>query len=197
MRRICSVFALIILVLILAGCGTSKPDKAAHALREQLLTMEQLGGTAYLTADYGLRIYEYTMDFDYWPEGELELCLTAPENLAGIGVYLREGSAALRYDGMVVSTGPLTSGGLSPLEAVPSLLQTAVTGYVAESAFEMLDGAQVLRISYRSPETQAGVGEEATLWFDLQTGLPLQGEIFSDGYRVIAVTFAGLTSTVG
>jgi hypothetical protein len=195
MRRICSTLAALALVLALAGCGTSKPDKAALALREQLLTMQQLGGTAYLTADYGVRLYEYAIDFDYWPLGELELRITAPENLSGIGVYLNEGSAALHYDGMVVSTGPLTSEGLSPLEAVPSLLRAAIEGYVAETAFEALDGAQVLRISYRSPEAQPGVGEEAALWFDLQTGLPIRGEILSDGYRVIAVTFVGLIST--
>ena len=192
MRRIYLTLAVLALMLTLTACGRSKADKAALALREQLLTVEQLSGTACLTADYGLRIYEYTIDFDYRRDGEMELCITAPENLAGIGVYLCAGSAALRYDGMVVSTGPLTAGGLSPLEAIPSLLQAAAEGYMAESAFETLDGAQVLRISYRSPETQAGVGDEAALWFDLQTGLPLQGEILSDGYRVIAVTFVGL-----
>jgi len=196
MRRICLTLTVLALMLTLAACGPTKPDKAALALREQLKTIEQLGGTAYLTADYGVRIYDYTIDFDYYQDGDLTLTITAPENLSGIGVSLHQGSAALHYDGMVVETGPLTSGGLSPLETVPSLLRTALEGYVAETAFETLGAAQTLRITYRNPEEQLGMGEEATLWFSLETNLPLQGEILSDGYRVIAVTFADLAQIV-
>ena len=196
MRRICLTLIVLALTLALTACGPTRPDKAALALREQLLAIEQLGGIAHLTADYGVRIYDYAIDFTYQQSGDMTLTLTAPENLSGIGVTLHQGSAALHYDGMVVETGPLTSGGLSPLEAVPSILRAAVDGYVAETAFETLDDTQTLRITYRNPEEQSGIGEEATLWFDLRTNLPIQGEILSDGYRVIAVTFENLAQII-
>lgn len=196
MRKVTTLFLALACCFALTGCqsGTSADDKALE-VRTTMLSLESITGKAYLTADYGVRVYEYAADVTYWRGGDIAVTITAPENLAGITARLKDGASSISFDGMQVETGKLTTGGLSPMEAIPSLLKSAEEGYIAQTSFEILDGAEVLRVTYRAADGSPGVGEEATLWFDLMTNLPICGEILSDGYRVIGVTFAHLSTT--
>lgn len=194
MRKITTILITFALCFSLAACANeTSADAKALEVRAYLLGLSHLEGVAYLTADYGTRVYEYVTQVSYQRDGDLSVTITAPEALAGITARLKDGALSMSFDGMQIETGKLTTGGLSPMEAIPSILKSAESGYIAESAFETLDGAQVLRVTYRAAESTPGVGEEATVWFDLVSNLPISAEILSDGYRVIAVTFAQLS----
>ena len=121
---------MIILCLLLSACGGGelgdRSEQLALDIRGDYLAMTACTATAEMTADYGQRVYEYSM------EGETVLSITAPENIAGIQARIQNGETALEYDGVRLETGPLNEQGLSPVDALPVLLAAAREGFIAE-----------------------------------------------------------------
>ena len=91
---------------------------------------------------------------------------------------------------MAVETGPLDSEGLTPVSAVPALLEAARSGYMRSCGLQE-DGA--LRVDLGDPEGSPGTGREMALWFDPATHALLRGEIRVDGFRAILCEFSSFT----
>ena len=66
-----------------------------------------------VTADYGQRVYEFELDAAVNGE-ETVLTVTAPELIAGVTARTAGTEGALEYDGVILETGALSRGGLSP-----------------------------------------------------------------------------------
>lgn len=180
------------MMLLLAGCGpagVSEAEELALAIRGEYL--EMTSGTAQLTvtADYGRRVYRYEMTA-LWEGEETELTLTAPETVAGVVARSDGEDSQLEYSGVAVETGPLDSEGLTPVSAVPALLEAARSGYMRSCGFQE-DGA--LRVDLGDPEGSPGTGREMALWFDPATHALLRGEIRVDGFRAILCEFSSFT----
>ena len=90
---------------------------------------------------------------------------------------------------MRVETGPLDDSGMSPVDAVPVLLDYAEGGFIAACGMETLEEQEVLRVDCREPEAAAGTGRECSLWFDPSTHALLRGELSQDGFTVIQCVF--------
>ena len=101
----------------------------------------------------------------------------------------------LEFDGVSLETGPLDDTGLSPLSAAPALLRCAREGFIAESALETVGESECLKVVCRDPEVQPGTGTEVSLWFDAGTHALKQGEILSDGARIVACIFTQFSMT--
>ena len=184
---------IIALLLVLSACGGgaegSQAEQLALEVRGTYLSLTGCTGSMEVTADYGQRVYQYTMDLSWTEDGTTTLTLTAPQEVAGITARLEQGESALEYDGVRVETGALDTQGLSPLEAAPLLLETAREGFLAECLLEDWDGVQTLHVTSRDPTRDPGQGREIQLWFDPETGAMLRGEIAWDGYTVVRCTF--------
>lgn len=185
------LICVLMILLVLSACGrtgTDGPQRQAIALRTAYLEAD--GCTAKLTvkADYGQRAYTYCVDVVV-TGGESMLTVTEPEELSGITARLTDGQSQLEYDGAVLETGPLSEDGLTPLSAVPALLECARSGFMDSCGMERLGEQEALRVLCRDPEQSAGHGREITLWFAPDTGALLQGEIAVDGTRVILCEF--------
>ena len=180
-----------------SGEGGSQAEQLALDIRGEYLAMTECAASMEVIADYGQRVYEYGIDLDWQREGESVLTLTAPENVAGVTARLAAGEAALEYDGVRVETGPLDDTGLSPVSAVPLLLEYIQSGYMAECGMEQDGEEEVLRVVCRDPEAQPGTGRECSLWFYPDTHALLRGELSQDGYTVIQCAFSAFQITPG
>lgn len=192
MRRRTVCAQMMILCLLLSACGRSAgkgAEELALAIRAEYIAMTACAGQMDVTADYGERVYEYTMDFTYEKDGELVLTVVEPENIAGITARVSENGTALEFDGTRLETGPLSEEGLSPIDALPALLDYAREGCIAEAGMEIIDGAETVRICCRDPEKEPGEGTEGTLWFDSGTHDLVKGEISVDGFVVVRCEF--------
>lgn len=189
-KRLCAL--MMILILPLAACGGERGNEAEEtlsAVRGQYLEMTGCSGHADLTADYGRRVYTYGVDFTWQREGETFLTITAPEMVAGTTAHIAAGETALEYDGVMLETGPLNEEGLSPVDVLPALLAYAREGFAAECVLE--EEPSRLHVICRDPEEEPGVGPEAQLWFDPETGALLRGELSEAGVTVIQCEFSG------
>lgn len=190
-----TMVCVLMMMLALSACGGARendPQQQVLALRTDYLEAD--GCTAKLTvkADYGQRVYAYDVEVVV-AGGESVLTVTAPEELAGITARLTDGQSQLEYDGAVLETGPLSEDGLTPLSAVPALLECARSGFIHSSTAERLGERETLRVLCRDPEQPAGKGREVSLWFDSASRALIQGEIHLDGYRVILCEFESFT----
>jgi len=195
-RRIVVCAQMIILCLVLCACGQTADtgaDELALEIRGQYIAMTTCAGQMELIADYGERVYEYTMDFFYEKDGELVLTIIEPESIAGITARVSDGGTTLEFDGTRLETGSLSGDGLSPIDGLPTLFTYAREGCIAECGVETLDNTQSLRICCRDPEDKPGKGAEATLWFDSGTHELLKGEISADGYVIVRCEFISFT----
>lgn len=180
------------LALLLTGCGLGgeKPEELATAFRETYSQMTLFQAQAQVTADYGDRAYQYTVQC----EGNAQsgsLTVTEPESIAGAGTRWEDGQTCLDYEELTLETGQLSPDGLSPADAMPVILQTCVDGALLESGWEDWDEeGQVLYLLLQNPNAQQST---VALWVDPETYAMKQAEILWDGQMVIEFSFAAFT----
>ena len=195
MRKLLS--CVLMMTLLLAGCGgqsgEESPDNLAAQIRGEYLSLSAWTATVSVTADYGERVYDFVLDVSWEKEGETVLTVVEPELIAGITARLKEDGAYLEYDGASLSTGPLTGEGMTPLEAVPFLMEQLTSGYMARCDHETWDERQVLRVDCRDPEGEKGTGSECALFFDPDTHDLLRAELSYDGAVVLTAEFTDFT----
>lgn len=190
-KKVCTRMISLFLLCLLCGCtGADSDNDLTLELRSDFLSREGCSGVMELTADYGQRVYAYTVEFDGTVKDGMTLVITAPEEVAGITANIREGQTYLEYDGVRLETGPVNEEGLSPLDALPTFLTAMESGYIAETGSEIMGETEVLRICCRDPETDPGQGLETVLWFDKAQKTLLRGEVRSDGFTVIQCEFS-------
>ncbi len=190
-KKLCTRMIPLLLCAILCGCvGEQGDNDLTLEFRGDFLSRTGCTGTMDLTADYGQRVYEYTVEFSETEEDGLTMTITAPEEVAGITARIASEQTALEYDGIQLETGPLNSDGLSPMDALPAFFEAMESGYMAETGTEMIGETEVLRICCRDPELDPGQGLETVLWFDKAQKTLLQGEVRSDGFTVIRCEFS-------
>lgn len=186
----------LLLSLCLAGCtGTAQENQLALDLRTAFLSMEGCSGAMEVEADYGQRVYQYTVAFSGTQAEGLTLVITAPQEVAGITAHVAEGQTWLTFDGVRLETGPLNQEGLSPLDALPAFLTAMQSGCIAESGSEWLGEREAFRLCCRDPAEEPGQGLETVLWFDKEEKTLLQGELRSAGSTVVRCVFSSFILT--
>ena len=191
MRRL---FACVLMMTLLAACGPAgeTPEDAAFQIQRRYREMAGCSATVDLTAEYGDRVYDFTVDAVCRKDGETVLTVTAPELIAGITARLAEGETVLEYDGAALSLGDLDGEGLTPVSAIPELFRQAASGNMAECSWA--DGEQTrLQALCRDPEAEENTGSEFLLVFDRDTQALLSAELSRDGVRVLTAQFSEFT----
>ena len=181
------------MTLLLAACSmgpaqVSPAEKLALEIRGEYLDLAAWTARVEITADYGRRVYQYQLAAAGDGE-ETVLTLTAPETVSGLTARLTKEDGMLEYDGLSVETGPLDSDGLTPVSALPVLVEAVRSGYMTACSLE--EG--VLRVDCGDPQGTPGAGREVSLWFSEETHALTRGEILWDGFRVISCEFLEFT----
>lgn len=195
-----TVFCVLMMTLFLTGCGQGRgkdytAEEAALQMRTQYLAAAGCEGTAVVTADYGERVYGFTLDFSWVRDGETVMTVTAPEELEGLTATVGAGESRLEFQGVSLGTGDLTGEGLTPLEYLPAVMTNIDSGFMAESVFETQEDRETLRVLFRDAEKKAGDGLECVLWFDRSTCDLLRAELSYYGDLVIRSDFIAFELT--
>lgn len=190
-RALRRLFALIPMILFLASCGTTtrEGEKLALDVRARALEATACQMEAEVLADYGDRVYTYTLSFQWNEAGESRITVQAPETIRGVTAVIAEGETKLLYEGAELETGPLSSNGLSPLDALPALLTACREGYISQVDMERWGDVLAVRVTYGEGDGSVVDAVQYRIWYAVETGQPLYGEILSGGKSVIQCTF--------
>ena len=181
------------LLLVVTGCeGQGQPTPEARA-RQHYAGLTGFTAQGEIRADYGDKVYEFQVSV----AGDLNsgtLKVTAPASVAGTSFTWMEGVGAVAYGEITLETGTLSPDGLSPVDAVPVVLQSLATGTTVTACLETLEGEEVLFWELVPPGLTA---EESTVlvWLGRQEWDLLGWEITSRGRTVVSGTMTQYSDT--
>ena len=186
MRRAGSL-ALTISLLLLCACGSGGSKREWKNWQESLREAESVSFTAELEADMGENVFRCTMEVSR-RDGETTMTLTEPEIAAGITARIRDGETMLSYDGLELCVGTLPGGKRTPVESVPLLLDTLLSGYVTGWQKEKTEDGTAARLELYVDEESS-----ALLWLREEDGTPLRMDLLRGGRSAVRCRITDFT----
>ena len=177
----CRLLSLLLLIVFtMTGCAGHTPKTGQQALDFRTALMEQGGCsfTAQITADYGSRVYSFTVDCVN-EKDRTQIQVLEPESIADIRATVSADGTKLAFDGAELDFGKLANGHVSPITA-PWLIHHCWIGeYIAWSG----NDGDLERVTYLSGYDE----EELTVdtWFS--DGIPIRSEVVYDGVRCLVL----------
>lgn len=169
-----AVFALMIALSLLSGCGQKAEEKAFMDFQSAVSGAAGIEFTADVRAEYDDKTEEYTLKLSKDANG-VSVEVVKPDIIAGIKAHIDADSSTLEYDGASLDTGKLADNGLTPISALPELVSALSSGHLDIAWSEGY--ATVAQITPKDDLT-------VTVWFD-ENMLPFHAELQSGG-KVLA-----------
>ena len=160
--------------LLLSACGSAALDRF-EALSAKLNQAEALSFTAELTALYPDRAARFSLRYSQ-EDGVQRVTVLSPASISGISARIERGGTSLEYDGLILDTGDLDDYGLSPMSALPLLVDALCRG-LADAFWTQEDG-DVVKILYDDHT-------DAQVWFTDEM-IPTHAELICGGTVTVA-----------
>lgn len=180
------LISILCVVFIFAGCkNTNSPLENAMALREHVVKSNGCSFLSTVTADYGDKLYTFSMECRTDKEGNMAFTVTKPITLTGIAGKIDTAGGAITFDDKVLAFQTIADGQVTPVTAPWLLIKTLRSGYLRDCT----DTENGYKISIDdSYETDA-----LRLVIYVEENLPVAGEIFWKGRRVLTLTVESFT----
>lgn len=178
---------LMLIVMLLAGCGRSNSElDQAMAIRDRLLKSNGCEFDAVITADYGKKVYTFSMHCQADSQGKLTFRVTDPETISGITGTVSELGGKLTFDDQALAFELLADGQVTPVSAPWLLIHTLRGGYLTSCGRDGDELHIVIDDSYADDALQLDI------WTD-SAGVPTRGEILWKGRRVLSIDVRSFT----
>ena len=176
------VGALLIVMILLTGCSRGDPGmERALALRGKLLRASGCSFDTKITADYGDKLYEFSLDCEADAQGNLTFSVLQPESIAGITGNIRDSGGNLTFEDVALHFDLMAEDQLSPVSAPWIFLKTLRSGYITSTAEE--EGS--LRLSVDDSFDDDAL--RLDIWLG-EDSLPYRAEILHDGRRILSLS---------
>lgn len=168
---------IVCIALMLTACGGGASRSSVEKFSQELRERENLRFTSRIRAEYDDRCAEFTLEYISGSDG-CTVTVISPDIIKGVSAHVKAGETALEYEGVMLDTGMLDDFGLSPMSALPLLVDAMKNGYL-DSAWE--ENGELAAIFVPSDEISVEVH------MDKYTKTPVSAEISSSGrVRVFA-----------
>lgn len=177
----------VLLWVLLPGCSAGEDAMGqALTLRSRLVSANGYGFDANITADFGDKLYRFSMNCQTDPGGNLSFTVTEPETIEGITGTIDAQGGKLTFDDTALAFELLADGRLSPVSAPWVLVHTLHYGYITACA--QTDSGVMISIndSYEDEALNLSV-------YLGRDGLPAEAEISWNGRRVLSLTVKSFT----
>lgn len=175
------VIGVLLVMLLLSGCGDSNRElEQGMAFRTKLLAASQCSFDAEITADYGDKVYTFSMSCLGNSDGDISFTVTQPETIAGVAGTISEEGGKLTFEDTALCFELMADDQLSPVSAPWVFLRTLRSGYLTSACME--DG--LLRLSIDDSFEDDAL--HLDIW--LEDDAPVRAEILYDNRRILTVT---------
>lgn len=174
------VIAVLLLLIMISGCGSGGSIERGLVLRKKLLNSNGCSFDAVITADYGEKVYTFSMRCQADKNGDLSFSVTEPDSISGITGGIRNTGGELTFDGKVLAFEMLADGQITPVSSPWLFVKTLQSGYF--SSCGTWDGGLVLGIDDSYKENALHLD----IWLD-SDDLPVRSEILWQGRRVVSL----------
>lgn len=183
------MLGLFILILICTGCSNLRDEQLEAAIHARYGGTTQFSTVIQMRLNQGDFVSDYTLSYAGQPENEHILTVTAPSELAGLVVRVRnDKTMEVTYDGAVFLPATLEGTTLSPIAILCDLVSNWQTGYADSVQTEkQKDQPMIIWTAY-----SANTGEEMTYCtvFRKDTLEPCSANCFHEGVCVLSLTFS-------
>ena len=172
---------LLLLLLSFSGCSkTAGEIERGMALRSKILQATSCSFDADITADYGDKIYTFSMSCQGNNQGDITFKVTAPESISGITGIISENDGFLTFENVSLAFERMADDQITPVSAPWILLQTLRSGYLTSAGIEEEGIRLTIDDSYEEDALQLDI------WLD-ENDYPKRGEILYDGRRILSL----------
>ncbi len=178
------IFVLVLIVTLLCGCSADTSMDRVLNLRQALLNADECSFQTRITADYGEKIYSFTMECRCDREGNLNFAVLQPETICGITGEVSAAGGLLTFDDKALAFELLADGQITPVSAPWLLMRTLRGGYISACSGEGDSLLVQMDDSY----------EENALQLDIRLdsqAMPVQADILYQGRRIVSMEVIG------
>lgn len=180
MRKIGALVLLFIVTL--PGCsGASKEIQRAMDLRALLLRAASVTFDADVTADYGDKLYTFSLSCVSDERGDVGFTVTAPETISGITGHISRESGKLTFDDTALQFDTLADGQVTPVTAPWIFLRTLRGGCLTAAGVE----GEQLRLTIDDRYEDDAL--QTDIWLS-SDDIPLRCEILYGGRRILTLS---------
>ena len=180
------VFAILLLVsLLLTGCGNDAEMERVLALRQKLQTCTSCSFTADITADYGEYLHTFTMDCVMDAQGNVTFTVIAPDSISGITGIITDTGGSITFTEQVLAFPTLADGQITPVSAPWVLMRSLRGGYLRACSNSQSGLSVVIDDTYQEDSLQLDI------WLN-ENDLPIEAEILWQGRRVLSLEVSNL-----
>ena len=173
---------LAVFMLVLTGCsGESKTIERGMSLRADLLKAASCSFDADITADYGDKVYTFSMACLGDSQGDMTFTVTAPETISGITGSISDEGGKLTFDDTALQFDLMADDQVTPISAPWSLIKTLRSGYLTSAAME----AELLRLTIDDSYEDDAL--HLDIWLN-GDNIPVRAEILYDGRKILSLT---------
>lgn len=127
MKRLLSV---VLLLLVLCACTQQDGAGQAMAIRDRLLSAEGCSFVADISADYGDKIYSFTMNCTFDSMGNMNFNVQQPASISGVTGQIRDSDGFLTFDDKLLAFELLADDQITPVSAPWIVMKTIRSGYI-------------------------------------------------------------------
>ena len=175
--------AVILLVLFLSGCGGASGEMNRSLMLREKLQKGSCAFTAKVSADYGDKLYIFTLNCVGDAQGDLSFTVEEPESISGITGRITGAGGELTFEDTALSFPLMADGQVTPVSGPWLLLKTLRSGYLSSAG---MDG-EYLRLcmddSYRDDALHLDI------WINGEN-MPVKAEILYSGRKILSLEVA-------
>ena len=173
--------AILSVIILLSGCSKGSDALGrAVALRNKLLSSNGCNFQANVTADYGEKIYVFSLECETDKNGDLSFQVSAPATISGISGKITGAGGSIHFDDVVLAFPTIADGQVTPVTAPWLFVKTLRSGYLKDCSLNS-DGFSVsIDDSYSDEAFQLNIHTKGDT--------PASAEIFWKSRRILTIS---------
>ena len=173
--------AVLCVIFLLSGCsnGGSALDRAI-ALRNKILNGDGCSFQATVTADYGEKIYVFSLNCEADKNGDLSFTVASPATIKGISGKISGTGGSISFDDVVLAFPTIADGQITPVTAPWLFVKTLRGGYLKDCSLNDDGFSIAIDDSYSEEAFQLNINTKGDT--------PISAEIFWKGRRILTLS---------